>query len=121
MLQLYYTSSEILDYIHKNYKEDITLKGTSEQFFINRSHLARIFKLKTGSTFNNYLTELRIEKACLLMKEGVSVSMTSEMVGYENSRYFSRVFCKVKGCIPSKYKEGMETEEESHNETSLEA
>lgn len=96
---------EILDYMHQNYAKDITLKGTSEQFFINRSHLARIFKLKTGATFNNYLTDLRIEKACQLMKEGVSICRAAEMVGYDNSRYFSRVFCKVKGCIPSRYRE----------------
>lgn len=96
---------EILDYVQKNYTQEITLKGTSEQFFINRSHLARIFKIKTGTTFNNYLTELRIEKACQLLEEDVPVSHVAEMAGYDNSRYFSRVFCKVKGCIPSKYKE----------------
>ena len=115
------TLEEILVYIHKHYAEDITLKRTSEQFFINRSHLARIFKLKTGNTFNNYLTDLRIEKACQLMKEGVSISKAAEMVGYDNSRYFSRVFCKVKGCIPSKFKGEIRTEEEKNNEVCMEA
>lgn len=102
---------EILDYMHKDFAQDITLKGTSEKFFINRSHLARIFKLKTGTTFNNYLTDLRIEKACRLMKEGVPICRAAEMVGYDNSRYFSRVFCKVKGCIPSRYRDGGAMEE----------
>lgn len=106
---------EILDYINKNYAQDITLKGTSEQFYINRSHLARIFKQKTGTTFNNYLTELRIEKACQLMAEGVTISRVAEMVGYDNSRYFSRVFCKVKGCIPSRYRD-FETENEAQGD-----
>lgn len=99
------TLDEVVQYVRKNYARDITLKGTSEIFFINRSHLARIFKHKTGTTFNNYLTDLRIEKACELMKQGVSIGKAAELVGYENSRYFSRVFCKVKGCIPSKFKE----------------
>lgn len=96
---------EILNYVQKNFTQDITLKGTSEQFYINRSHLARIFKRKTGTTFNNYLTDLRIEKACGLLEEGVPIGHVAELVGYDNSRYFSRVFCKVKGCTPSKYKE----------------
>ncbi len=93
----------IIEYMNRNYAGEITLKGTSEQFYINRSHLARIFKLKTGMTFNNYLTELRISKACELISQGVTISRVAEMVGYDNSRYFSRVFCKVKGCIPSRY------------------
>lgn len=102
----------IIEYMNKNYAGDITLKGTSEQFYINRSHLARIFKLKTGMTFNNYLTELRISKACELMSQGVTISRVAEMVGYDNSRYFSRVFCKVKGCIPSRYGKEQEACEE---------
>jgi len=93
----------IIEYMNRNYAGEITLKGTSEQFYINRSHLARIFKLKTGMTFNTYLTELRISKACELLRQGVTISRVAEMVGYDNSRYFSRVFCKVKGCIPSRY------------------
>lgn len=96
----------IIDYVNKNYAEDITLKGTSEKFFVNRSHLARIFKLKTKMTFNGYLTQLRIEKACELLSQGISVNRAAEMVGYDSSRYFSRVFYKVKGCIPSMYRNG---------------
>lgn len=97
---------QVIDYIEKNYDQDITLVGTAERFYINRSHLARIFKAKTGTTFNNYLTEVRIKNACRLLKEGLTSTETAEQVGYDNSRYFCRVFCKVMGCTPAGYKGG---------------
>ncbi|WP_179091868.1 helix-turn-helix domain-containing protein [Paenibacillus borealis] len=51
---------------------------------------------------------MRIEKACLLLKEnaGLSISEISSLVGYSDHSYFTRVFRKLMGISPSQYRKG---------------
>ncbi|WP_256757058.1 response regulator [Cohnella sp. WQ 127256] len=97
---------QAMDYIVQNYMNTITLSGIAEHFFINRSHLSRTFKQVYGKTFQEIITEIRVKKACELIRIGnKSVGEVSAMVGYEDNRYFSQVFYKSIGMTPSSYKQ----------------
>lgn len=99
---------DIIVYINKNYHENITIMEIADRFFINRSHLSRIFKKETDRTFNEFLTEIRIRKACQLLRENKgNIMEVSFAVGYEDSRYFSQVFRKIMGCTPSEYSQSV--------------
>ena len=51
-----------------------------------------------------YLTDLRIKKAKKLLQDGYKVNEVSEMVGYNNYRYFCDIFKKHEGMTPNEYK-----------------
>ncbi len=96
---------EMLHYIDRHYAEDLSLKDLCSQFYINMSYCCELFKKHSGKTFSQYLTDIRINKACdLLRYHGASVSEACDKVGYKDYFYFNRVFKKKIGCTPAEYR-----------------
>lgn len=92
-------------YILNNYNYPITLKDVSGFIHVNPTYFSYLFRKVKGYTFKNYLTQLRIEKAKqLLLNSSLTVSDISQLIGYDDSNYFSRVFKKVTGFPPSLYR-----------------
>ncbi len=92
----------MLEFIHENYAQDITISDLSEKVYISRNYLSHIFRKATGETFNNYVTKVRMEKAKTLILEGKHlIYEVAEMVGYKNVPYFSTLFKKIIGVNPS--------------------
>ena len=57
------------EYMEMHYEQDIALEQVAEYISINPSYLSYIFKKETGSTFLQYLTNIRLQKACRLMTD----------------------------------------------------
>lgn len=96
---------EMLRYIDKNYAEAILLKELCSKFYINMSYCCVLFQKYKNMTFSQYLTDVRINKACELLKyHKVTVSDACEKVGYKDYFYFNKVFKKKIGCTPSEYR-----------------
>ncbi len=93
-----------IDYINRNYSEDISLDTIAEVSNLSRFYFTRRFKDMTGKTFNDFLGALRCHKAAEMIKDGKTVSEVCFAVGYNDPAYFSRVFKKFMGVAPSKYK-----------------
>lgn len=92
----------MIQYIHENYAEEITLADLADKVYISRNYLSNIFKNMTGESFNTYLTRVRIEKAKELLMEGrLLVYEVAERVGYKNVPYFSTLFKKFTGMNPT--------------------
>ncbi|UKS28167.1 response regulator [Paenibacillus sp. HWE-109] len=92
-------------FIIKYYMEDISLDSVAEHISISPNYLSTVFKKETGHNFIDYLTNARIEAAKKLLKEQkYKIYEISKMVGYENEHYFSRVFKKITGMSPIKFK-----------------
>ena len=88
-------------YINDFYYDNISLNETAKRLCISSNYLSERFKKETGVTFIDYLTKVRVEKAKELLKENdLSIGQISEMVGYENSTYFNKVFKKHTGMTP---------------------
>lgn len=98
-------------YIRENYAGELTLADLAAHFYMNASYVSQLFRKKTGMTFQNYLTGIRIREARrLLTQTSRMVYEISEQVGYSDTVYFSRVFEKVTGCRPSEYRKRNEKE-----------
>ena len=100
-----YIVNNVKNYIHENFNKAITLKEISENVYVSRAHLCHIFREKTNMRIFEYLTLQRLEKAKELMKNpALNITQISEMVGYENARYFSTIFKREEGITPNEYR-----------------
>jgi two-component system, response regulator YesN len=99
---------KILQYIDEHYSRALTLTEVAREFHFNPSYLSNYFALQNKEGFNEYLNRVRIEKACQLLKEdsSLSISEISSLVGYSDHSYFTRVFRKLMGISPSQYRKG---------------
>lgn len=94
-----------LEYVNKNYSEDISLEDASALLGFDPSYFCRIFKSATGATFTEYLNFVRICKAeKLLSSTRKSVLEISETVGFSSISYFNRIFKKIRNSSPGQYR-----------------
>ena len=99
----------IKEIIDQNFTRDLGVDEISELAKVSRSHCMKLFKEQTGLTINQYLTEVRICSAKLLLLSK-SVTDTAFGVGYNDSNYFSKVFKKHTGLSPAQYKSSVKNE-----------
>ncbi|MFE4570176.1 response regulator [Paenibacillus chitinolyticus] len=96
---------DIAKYLQTHYHEEISLQDIAGRFFLSREYISRKFKQEFGTNLSDYLGAIRIDKAKLLMMNpNLRISQVSEMVGYSDEKYFSKVFKKVTGCSPNEYR-----------------
>lgn len=94
-----------LDYIEKNFIEDISLKELSEIVNTPISTLLYSFKKLLNTTPINYLNTLRIKKASdLLLNSDMSITETAFASGFTDSNYFCRLFKKYFSITPSEFR-----------------
>lgn len=97
---------ELLLYVNSNYQNDLKLGGLSDKFHINLTYICDLFKKVTYKTFSSYITELRMNRACDLLKSTeLLVSQIAESVGYD-TYYFNILFKKIYNTTPLKYRKG---------------
>ncbi|WP_278682352.1 response regulator transcription factor [Paraclostridium bifermentans] len=95
------TIKKSIDYIHKNYKQNISLQDISNYVFLSHEYFSRLFKEEVGENFSSYLTNYRMKKAESLIKNtDMKISQIAIEVGYTNASYFSRSYKKFKGISP---------------------
>ena len=95
---------QVREYVLEHYSDKITLGQVAEALGISSGYLSTIFRKQTGESFTNFVTEIKIEKAKeLLQGHQYMMYEISDMLGFENSFYFSRVFKKITGISPKEY------------------
>lgn len=96
----------VCKYIEDHYaNSDLGLEEVANNVYINSSYLRRILKSELNTTFTDYLTTIRLNKARdLINNEGnIRLSDISEQVGYSDAGYFSKCFKRKFGISPSEY------------------
>lgn len=97
--------AEIVKYIEQNYPSDLSLQEVAGKFYVSREYISRKFKQEYGINFSDYIGSVRIEKAKLLLQNpNLKLSQISEMVGFHDVKYFSKVFKKQAGLSPKDYR-----------------
>ena len=93
----------IIKYIERNIEGDLSLDSISDNFYISKYHLCRIFKESTGFTLREYIINTRILKSCTFLRKGCNVQTAGELAGFNNNSHFIRTFSKLKGISPGQY------------------
>lgn len=94
-------------YVQEHYGENVALKELAEsRIYLNPSYLSRLFKAKTGTSFKNYLTQVRMDHALrmLALRERSVMSIAGEC-GYGDASQFIHLFRKHYGMTPSVFRE----------------
>lgn len=92
-------------YINEHYYENFTLIGVAEKVGITSGYLSTLFSQKMNCTFIDYLNEVRINHACTYLHQNyLKTYEIAYKVGYNDEKYFSKVFRKLIGKTPSEYK-----------------
>ena len=92
-------------YIDDHYSEKITMEDIAASVSLSPSYLAALFKEKMSMTVHDYLIRVRIEKSIELMsRRDLSIKQVMQMCGIESQSYYNRIFKKMIGITPGKYR-----------------
>jgi len=106
--------NEVVDYALKNFERDIRIEEVAQMSFLSRSHFSAAFKLKTGKTFIDFLNTIRIENACLHLKnQETSIEQVCYCSGFRNVSNFTRQFKRIKQMTPSQYRKAWQIDSSS--------
>lgn len=95
-----------LQYIEYNYNNDIQISSIAEYVGLNRTYFTNLFKRTMNISPKNYLSKLRMEKACkLLATTNDTVADIAQKVGYQDPFVFSKMFSKTIGISPSAFRQ----------------
>lgn len=99
------TVKKTIRMIHDYYKDGITLDEIAGRLKITPEYLSAQFQKEMGLNFSSYIRNYRIGKAKhLLVGSNMKVYEIANQVGYQDSKYFSRVFRQVTGLKPDEYR-----------------
>ncbi|WP_442602535.1 response regulator transcription factor [Paenibacillus sp. KN14-4R] len=96
---------DIAKYIEANAHRDVSLQEISHQFFMSREYISRKFKQYFNENMTDYISRIRMDRAkMLLLNPALKMTQIAEMVGYQDEKYFSKVFKKIYGISPNEYR-----------------
>ncbi|MFT4146268.1 MAG: AraC family transcriptional regulator [Mobilitalea sp.] len=94
-----------VNYLKKYYNQKVSCRHLAERAYLSPTHMSRIFKEITGYTIVQFLQQLRIEAACeLLDNTNLSISEIASQVGYQDIKYFYRLFEHHRSLTPGIYR-----------------
>ena len=95
---------QVQDWLDINFSQENRIADLAKQFNFSERNLKRRFQLATQISPNQYLQQVRVDKAKkLLLTTEMNVQQIAYAVGYENVSFFIRVFNKITGCTPSQW------------------
>lgn len=105
--------AKALLYIDAHFQEDIDASDVARALYLTPQHFSSKFKMKVGEGFASYLRRKRLETACLLLeKTDKTIADVGASVGYEDTKYFYRVFKKAFAVSPNAYRRQMQKQKE---------
>ena len=91
--------------LKKNYCDDLTVKDVAAKFAVSPNYFSTVFSRANGTTFTQYLINTRIQRACVLLREtDLPIDRIAVSVGFNDARYFYRVFKRTVGRTPADYR-----------------
>ncbi len=95
-----------MEYINNNFDKSITLKEVARLVNMSEVSFSRFFKQRTGNTFIDSLTEIRLANASrMLIDTTQSIAGIAYYCGFNNISNFYRTFKKRKTCTPKEFRE----------------
>lgn len=95
----------VLSYIKSRMHEPLRLSEVAHYAALGSEHLCRLFKKRTGTTFTRHLAQIRLERACQLLRETeLKINQVAEAAGFPSVWQFNYVFKRSLQITPSEYR-----------------
>lgn len=95
---------QMINYMQSNY-QTITLEDMASEFKLSTPYISKYIKDKSGKTFGEQVTAIRLKRAKTLLKNGnMTIENISYSIGYPNAEHFNRVFKKAFNMTPMQYR-----------------
>lgn len=95
---------KIIEYMQHNIDTRLALADLSKLVQLSSTYLTRIFKETTGYSVIKFFNKLKVDKAKELIIEGdKKVKEVSQILGFTDEFYFSRIFKKIEGISPTEF------------------
>ncbi|SDD01645.1 AraC-type DNA-binding protein [Paenibacillus sp. UNCCL117] len=105
-----YYIRQCVEFMHHNYDRDIRVKDIAAAVSLHPGYLHRIFRTQTGRSLTGYLTDLRIEKAKMLLHTDIPILDVADYVGVGSRQYFHSLFKKQTGLTPTEFRRSIRAE-----------
>ncbi|KIP21656.1 putative response regulatory protein [Anoxybacillus ayderensis] len=94
-----------IQFIDENLDKPFSLSDVSKYVYLNSSYFSALFKQEMNMTFSEYVTRCRLQKAKnLLINTNLSIAEISNIVGYQTSKYFIKIFKEFEGITPYRFR-----------------
>lgn len=104
-IELYKRLSRAMDVLRSRFCGTVSLDQLAAEACLSKYHFLRLFRQAYGLSPYQYIQELRIEKARDLLTDTViSVADIADILGFDNSQSFSRLFFQKMGLYPTQYR-----------------
>ena len=96
----------ILEYTLNSYDSSISLNDAARHAMMTPNAFCKYFKQRTNKTYFGFINELRIHKACNLLrkKKEVPINSIADACGFQTLSHFNKTFKKYTGLVPTAYK-----------------
>lgn len=91
------------DYLHDNYDENVSLRKLAQLAGLSPFHLLRVFRREVGLPPHKYQTQVRVERAKLLIARGVAIQEVAQAVGFVDQSHLTRHFQRLTQVTPGRY------------------
>lgn len=99
---------QICTYLHRHFAEELSLDLVSDLFHLSPGYVSQMFTKRLGISYVNYITQLRIDYACRLIREtDLGNADIATRCGYRDVKYYYKVFKKATGKTVQAYKDEM--------------
>ena len=93
----------IFHYVRKHFKENITVSSIASALYVNRNKVSQLFLKYAATSLSDYIRDLRIDNAKLLLSAGTSIIQAALESGFQSVRTFNDNFRQHTGITPSEY------------------
>ena len=98
--------NDVVNYVIENYKNNISLSEAAEIVNMSESSFSRYFMKTTGNRFSEFVSRIRLGRACVMLYEtDDQIATIAFASGYNNLANFNRQFIKLKGMTPREYRQ----------------
>lgn len=94
-------SSKITEYLEQHYMQKLSIQDLSSHFGLERRELSRQFKEHTGLSIRAYLTQIRMERAETLLRQGCNIKEIVELCSFSSVSNFYQIFSTHHGMTPT--------------------
>lgn len=110
--ETYYSNSAVdsaIRYMETHYRKDLNLAYLSNLISMNTNYFSTLFKKKTGMSFVQYLQMIRIRRAQELLRDpALKIYEVAADSGFQDEKYFFKIFKKITGLTPNEFKNSPE-------------